>query len=391
VVAAYYFGDAGLEQEWLVLFKNLYNHGVLSLRNFDGNLIPSVFMPPLYVFFIFFLKIISPENVELVKAVLIAQIILSTITIFIFYKLNNFFFSRNWSIFNSFLLSIFPLNIYSVTQISSASLQIFLIITYLYLFFSLTKVEKFTWLKIFYFSLISGLLILLRGEFYLIFIPSLIYLIIFKKVNVKKSIIILFITLLVISPYLIRNYFTFNQITLTKSVGFNLWKGNNPVAKVEGSDSYDARSYNNINEKIKQLPKNKLYDFNFDKLFLDEGLNYIINQPLIFIERYVKRFLSFFYFNIDSDYPNYYHPLFFIPIVFTSLLSSVGIFISLKDFNYKKGYLLLYLFLTLSIFSLFFILPRYKMAILPIQLIFMNYFFIECFKKNGFLNKLIKK
>ena len=129
VVAAYYFGDAGLEQEWLVLFKNLYNHGVLSLRSFDGNLIPSVFMPPLYVFFILFLKIISPENVELVTAVLIAQIILSTITIFIFYKLNNFFFSRNWSIFSSFLLSIFPLNIYSVTQISSASLQIFLIIT----------------------------------------------------------------------------------------------------------------------------------------------------------------------------------------------------------------------------------------------------------------------
>ena len=54
VVAAYYFGDAGLEQEWLVLFKNLYNHGVLSLRSFDGNLIPSVFMPPLYVFFILF-------------------------------------------------------------------------------------------------------------------------------------------------------------------------------------------------------------------------------------------------------------------------------------------------------------------------------------------------
>ena len=391
VVAAYYFGDAGLEQEWLVLFKNLYNHGVLSLRSFDGNLIPSVFMPPLYVFFIFFLKIISPENVELVKAVLIAQIILSTIAIFIFYKLNNFFFSRNWSIFSSFLLSIFPLNIYSVTQISSASLQIFLIITYLYLFFSLTKVEKFTWSKIFYFSIISGLLMLLRGEFYLIYLSSLIYLLIFKKVNINRCIIILLITLLVISPYLIRNYFTFSQITITKSVGFNLWKGNNPFAKIEGSDSYDAFSHNNINEKIKQLPKNKLYDFHFDKLLFDEGLNYIIAQPLLFIEKYVKRFLSFFYFNINSNYPNYYHPLFFIPIVFTSLFSSVGILISLKDINYKKGYLLLYLFLTLSIFSLFFILPRYKMTILPIQLIFMNYFFIECFKKNSFLNKLIKK
>ena len=53
----------------------------------------------------------------------------------------------------------------------------------------MTKVEKFTWSKIFYFSILSGLLMLLRGEFYLIYLSSLIYLLIFKKVNIKRSII----------------------------------------------------------------------------------------------------------------------------------------------------------------------------------------------------------
>ena len=64
IIAVYYIGDDKLEHEWLILFRNLYNHGVLSLRSFDGNFIPSVFMPPLYVFFIYFLKIISPESIE---------------------------------------------------------------------------------------------------------------------------------------------------------------------------------------------------------------------------------------------------------------------------------------------------------------------------------------
>ena len=381
IIAVYYIGDEKLEHEWLILFRNLYNHGVLSLRSFDGNFIPSVFMPPLYVFFIYFLKIISPESIELTKIILTSQIILSTSAIFLFYKLNNFFFSKNWSIFNSFLLSIFPLNIYSTTQISSISLQIFLLISYLYLFFLLKKSEKFLWIKIFCFAIVSGLLMLLRGEFYLVFVISLFYLLILKKLQIEKIIIILILSLIVISPYLVRNYFTFNKITLTKSIGYNLWKGNNPIATVEGVESPNAYTYNDIDKKINKLSKNYLYEFHLDKLLLEESLSYIFKEPFLFVERFLKKFLSFFYFNISSDTPNYYHPLFFIPLFFTSIFSSIGILISLKDFNYKKGYLLLYLILTLSIFSFFFILPRYKLIILPIQLIFMNYFFIECFKK----------
>jgi len=222
---------------------------------------------------------------------------------------------------------------------------------------------------------------LLRGEFYLIFIVSLIYLFIFKKLSLKKIGFIFLISLLIISPYLIRNYFTFNKITLTKSIGYNLWKGNNPIAKVEGVESPNAYSYNDIYKKINKLPKDYLYEFHLDDLLLKESLNYIFKEPFLFAERFLKKFLSFFYFNINSENPNYYHPLFIIPVFFTSIFSSIGIAISLKNLNYKKGYLLLYLVLTLSIFSLFFILPRYKLIILPIQLIFMNYFFIECFKK----------
>ena len=382
VIAVFYFGDEKIEYEWSILVNNLYEHGILAFHSFKDELIPSVYMPPLYVFFIFLLKLITPENVEFTKMVLITQTILSTFSIFIFYKLNNFFFSKNWSLFNSFLFSIFPLNIYITTQISSISLQTLLLIIYLYLLFSLSEIKSFTKLKIFFLSLVAGLLMLLRGEFYLIFVLTLIYFFLLKKINLKKTIAILVISLLVISPYILRNYYTFNKITLTKSLGYNLWKGNNPYAKVEGSESFEAYSDNSINEKRENLPKDKLYEFHLDSLFFDEGLIYIKENPSLFIERYIKKFFSFFYFNINSEYPNYFHPLFIFPIVFLSILSTAGIFISVKKLDYKNTYLLLYLLLTMLIFSLFFILPRYKMIILPVQMIYMNYFLYNFFNKN---------
>ena len=385
VIATYYYGDNKLAYEWSILFNNLYNSGTLAMHSFDGKLVPSVYMPPLYVFFIFLIKHITPENVELVTATLAIQIIFSTITVYLFYKLNNFFFTKNFSIFNSLIFSIFPLNIYTAFQISSACLQTFFLIAYLYLLFSLSRLKSFNILIIFYFALTSALLILLRGEFYFIFIISLIYLFILKKINLTKLIAILLISLIIISPYLVRNYLAYNKITITKSLGFNLWKGNNLFSKIEGSESKEAYEHNDIYKKIEKIPKNNLYDFYYNDLFFKEGLAYITNNPLVFVERYIKKALSFQFFNTNSDYPNYYHPLFILPSVLTGVFSFFGIFLSLKSFNYEKGYLLLYLILMIAIFSVFFILPRYKMVILPVQLIFMNYFLLEFYKK--FINK----
>jgi len=104
VIAIFYYADTKLDNEWGILLNNLYDHGILSYRSFNGNLISTAFMPPLYVYFLFAIKLVTPESVEFVTIVLLVQIILSTFSIFFFYKLSNFFFSSNWSIINSLLL-----------------------------------------------------------------------------------------------------------------------------------------------------------------------------------------------------------------------------------------------------------------------------------------------
>ena len=62
--AIYVYGDSKLENEWAIIINNLINHGSFALYSFDGNLIPTVFMPRYIFFFYFFLKYLhlKPQN-----------------------------------------------------------------------------------------------------------------------------------------------------------------------------------------------------------------------------------------------------------------------------------------------------------------------------------------
>ena len=58
VPVIFLFGDTGLENEWLLLVKNLNNHGILAFDYHDGNLakflFPNLYIPPLYAYYIYF-------------------------------------------------------------------------------------------------------------------------------------------------------------------------------------------------------------------------------------------------------------------------------------------------------------------------------------------------
>ena len=134
-----------------------------------------------------------------------------------------------------------------------------------------------------------------------------------------------------------------------------MWKGNNIDATVEGSESINAFDKHNIDEKLNALEKNKLYDFNYDKIFLESSLKFIEDNPVLFFERYLKKFLSFVFFNINSNYPNYYSILNIIPLIFVSFIFFISFY---KIIKIKKSvllkYLLFNLFLTVAIFFSFF-------------------------------------
>ena len=85
------YGDTTLDNEWGTLFFNLKHNNILAFRSFDDVLLPTVYMPPLYIYFIYVVDFLIFNNEEyLVTTILIIQILLSAVSTYTFYKINFF-------------------------------------------------------------------------------------------------------------------------------------------------------------------------------------------------------------------------------------------------------------------------------------------------------------
>ena len=243
-------GDKSLDNEWGVLVNNLIVHGSLAINYQNANLyeylLPNVFMPPLYAYYLYIFTFFNLNDQNYIHLILSSQIILATVSVVVFYKINKFFFSQKMSFYSALIFSLFPLHVYACSQVSSISLQICLTILFFYFFFQL--VEKKDNTSIILFSFTAGLLTLLRGEFIGILLISIGYLFIFFQISIRKILFIVLICLVVISPYVVRNILVFEKITITKSFGYNLWKGNNPQATVEGTEIVGQDLQKSINK-----------------------------------------------------------------------------------------------------------------------------------------------
>jgi 4-amino-4-deoxy-L-arabinose transferase-like glycosyltransferase len=345
----------------IVIDKNL---ALPMLAQKENIVLPSVFMPPLYSYIIYVIKFSVSNFTNYINVILFLQIILSTITIYIFFKIIRMSESFKFSIISAYIFSFIPINIYSSVQISSISIQVFLIV---YLFYVIKKffLKKKSFNQLIIFSFLSAMLILLRGEFILFYFFTLVYLFIFFSRKINFIFISLVITSLLLSPYILRNYINFNSFILTKSFGYNLLKGNNPEFKVEGNPEYIEKQFN---RKDLNFEANNLYEIKLDDFYKDKSLEYIKDNKTSFVLNYLKKFFSFLFIDINSSYSNYYNVLHILPKIILSIASILGGIILFR----KKGffqYLSFYFFSNILFFSIFFILPRYSLILMPIQIL----------------------
>ena len=179
--------------------------------------------------------------------------------------------------------------------------------------------------------------------------------------------LIVLIATLTTSPYLIRNFLIFEKVIIQAGFGYNFWKANNPNSKVEGSSIIDE----SLQKQIDKIPKDQFYRINEDKVFLKEGIKYVVAEPGRYLVLYLKKIASFLFIDIDSSQSHYYNPFHYIPVLLLGITSLLGIFLSDKK-SYQLNYLILIFFFYVITFSFFSILPRYKLTIIPLQIIFTN-------------------
>lgn len=362
-----YFGDSSIDNEWGILLDNLYRFNIISFWNLEGAQLPSAFMPPLYLFFLFFFKSIIAEKF-LILLILISQMIFGILAIIIVYETLKVLYQKNTALIGASVFCLYPSNIYAVSQISSISLQLFLLCFFFYNFVLFDK--NFRIKHLVFLSITSAMLILCRGEFIAFFIFTVLFFFL-KTRKLNKTILILITTTLLISPYLLRNYFIFDTFTITHSTGYNLLKGNNPKSKVEGI----RMLYNvdvvvpQVKEKINLVKFDDKYEISIDKIYMEQALNFIKEDPKKYFILYIKKFLSFLFLDLNSSYPNYYHFLHIIPKLLMAVLTMVAI---VKNMNFTLSiynYFVLYYFANIALLSVFFILPRYSLSLLFVQIV----------------------
>ena len=371
VIIIYFFGDAQIDKEWGAMLHNLEHNQILSSRSINGVPVPNLFMPPLYAWFLFSIKFLINDLNLFLNITFIIQLLLSIISIFLMFLICLNFFDKKISLIGATIYAFFPLNIYAVSQISSIALQMFLINLFLLFFIRFYKDSK----KInkIFFSIASSLLILLRGEFYIFVIFSLVF-VLFKKKKLNKILLSSLLIILMISPYLYRNYNIFNVITITKSSGFNLLKGNNPKSKVEGVGLFG--DVEGVVPEVR-IELEKLYaqgpiikhDLKKDKILLDQAITFIKENPKKYLSLYVQKFTSFFFIDINSTYPNYYSLPHILPKLILSISTLIGIILIFSFKINLLNYLIIFYLSNIALFSVFFILPRYSLILLPLQLI----------------------
>ncbi len=388
LIAAPFFADGDLKNEWAILFHNFnisgtYGYNVVLNEYFaqpkfaeiGETVLPSVFMPPLYFFLIYIIDVTAGNFVNLVHSLIFFQILLNLISVIIIYKITIKLEKKSVATLVSLLFTFFPLNIYASLQVSSITLQIFLILVFLFFLIELSKRINFK--NLIFFSFSSALLILIRGEFFLFYILSLIYFFIFYKRQIKTLLLSVILTSLIISPYIIRNYMSFDTIVMTKSFGYNLLKGNNPTLKVEGDPSFVEDKFSRENIKIEI---NDRYEINLDNFYKKKAIEYISSDPSKFLKFYFSKLFSFILIDVNSSYPNYYNFFHIFPKLILSLTSIFGLIMVFK----KKGFLqflAIFYLSNLLLFSIFFILPRYSLILLPIKLLLSTVILKKLFRK----------
>ncbi len=371
VISILFFRDLNVSNEWGIILNNLENYNILSVHSVQGVPVPNIFMPPLYPFFLFVIKNFFVDLDLFLWTIQFIQLLFGVISVYLTYKILLNLFSKNLSLIGTFVFAIFPLNVYAVSQISSITIQIFLLNLFIYSFLKIFM--KINYKHIILFSLSSGLLMLLRGEYFVFVILSLIYFYI-KNKKLGTVVAISLIVILLISPYLYRNYKIFGVVTITKSSGYNLLKGNHPRTKVEGTGMFSNidKVIPEVKQELDELkskgPQSK-YDLLQDQILMEKALKFIKEDPSRYIKLYFKKFLAFMFLDLDSSYPKYYSPLHIVPKIMISIFSFLGVITAFSMRINITNYFIFFYLANLGLFSVFFILPRYSLSLLTIQII----------------------
>lgn len=375
-------GDRTLENEFCVLVHNLLNDHGYSFFSVDNNgeivqhivhnpraSLPTATIPPVYPLFLAGMCFVFGTGLDVVILIEIIQALIGAMCCIVLYWIVAFKFNKTSAFVSALLFCFYPILVYLCGQISAANVYVFINLVLLFLLFKGEKTGKTRWF--FLAGLAFGLLLLSRAEviLYAPFILLWISLVLCTS-RAKRISVFAVAALIVWAPWAYRNYKRFDAfVPLTTQGGYNLWQGQNPQATGTRSQYTDPpfQISPEKREKILSLQPGVRYELELDKIYMNEALMFMTKHPTEVLKLALRKFVFYwgYYWGIKFTYPGARSVAYWLPWFILLPFFMIGLIHSIKD---VRKYCLFHLYFILStlIAMLFFVIPRYRLFILPL-------------------------
>ena len=315
----------------------------------------SAFMPPGYTCIVYLFNFINDIEIRN-YSILFLQILLSLITIFVFFLLTKEVFNYTSALIAAVITAILPEFVYTSCLPGTTIFFHLGIGVILLLLFRLEHSLNVNMLLILT-GITFGILILFRSEVVLLLFLILIYYLVKKRF--KHITIILFVSFIIVVPWGTRNFLVFKEVVpLSTSFGLNFYRGHNPY---DIGVWADQEIVNNL-LKYKDDPN---FELRMNELYSNKGFENIIKNPSMEFGYVFTKLFHLWIYNPQDERTKsifYLGPWLILIILFLMSLNN-----SFSWRGQKYIYFFLIYFNLLVIF--FFCLPRYqtmmKLAIIP--------------------------
>ena len=313
-------------------------------------------------------------------AIILIQIVFSSLTALLFYRISKIIFNETAGLLTALGISFYPPLVYYSVKLTPTVFVTFFIGLAILLLLKLEKSENIM-------ALIAGSIIgvsILMNPITFALLPALLIWYLWKKpITLKTLVLIILATLIILSPWTIRNYSIHHRIVpVTTQFSKNFWIGNNINAT--GTDYYRVTHgrpdnmvlvTNTIPRRIKNV-LSRLSETERSDYFLEQGIEFIKHNTGRFSILLLKKAFYFWWFtprdiNGSPDALRYrtMYIAFYVPLL---ILGFIGIILAMKKPYLKRS--LLPVILIMIIASTYILthvgLARYRVPVEALLIIF---------------------
>ncbi|MFC4165310.1 glycosyltransferase family 39 protein [Epilithonimonas zeae] len=254
------------------------------------NLGGTAFKLPIYPYFLsFFIWLLGAKGLV---GVAIFQAILSFFLPILIFQILKTFSQDNIGILAGFLFLLSPAYFLYSASIEATNIFILILLIWLLLYFKVWFGNQLEIKWTIIFGAITAILFLTQVIIVPLAVIMMLGLLIFKKLNFQKFSILVFTALLLYSPWVIRNYYVFNQIVLSKTPAWqNIYYGFTP----NGQLLDDLKLIPMARDHYIYQMRDEIDELNMEKIYKNEVAKATQWKPHYFIKKALSNAFCLYY------------------------------------------------------------------------------------------------